>query len=516
MNYISLNKRQSDIHVCKKAMFIILLTSCILENILFFDENSIIVSVTSLLSLIIFNRVVFQLNVIRDFPISFFVLTNLFLFMYLPIPVTLLDGISVSHDMYNPTLTYLLQFLYYVMAIFAFSCAISNKTKIFKKTAFIYKMGFFQKITIPQLWILGFLGCIPRLLLMIAHTEFAAGLLSTLSYLMYAPIVILFMPLIGGYEASKMNKILAYCYIGFIMFLFIGSNARHLLITPLIIIIGCYVIKYFQSDALNSVFKLKNVILTILVLFIVSGPLSDVATAMVLVRSVRADVSFNELISETITMYQDKQALDIAKKMSVDELGKSATLSNNWDENYTSNVFLQRFCNYRVVDASIYHALRVDMPSVQMIKASIRQLEKLPPTPIPKLLFNINKDDPHFSAMDYLYAYSTHTAPHGMLRVGGDVGLGLSVFGIFYFIVQFLVYYLLFILLCSMAFRRNEMLVVSVFAICQLMDLFNLMTVHSGLIRHISFLIWGFWYNAILLIIVTKLVKMFSFKRESV
>lgn len=175
-------------------------------------------------------------------------------------------------------------------------------------------MGFFQKITIPQLWILGFLGCIPRLLLMIAHTEFAAGLLSTLSYLMYAPIVILFMPLIGGYEASKMNKILAYCYIGFIMFLFIGSNARHLLITPLIIIIGCYVIKYFQSDALNSVFKLKNVILTILVLFIVSGPLSDVATAMVLVRSVRADVSFNELISETITMYQDKQALDIAKK----------------------------------------------------------------------------------------------------------------------------------------------------------------------------------------------------------
>lgn len=202
--------------------------------------------------------------------------------------------------------------------------------------------------------------------------------------------------------------------------------------------------------------------------------------------------------------------------MSVDELGKSATLSNNWDENYTSNVFLQRFCNYRVVDASIYHALRVDMPSVQMIKASIRQLEKLPPTPIPKLLFNINKDDPHFSAMDYLYAYSTHTAPHGMLRVGGDVGLGLSVFGIFYFIVQFLVYYLLFILLCSMAFRRNEMLVVSVFAICQLMDLFNLMTVHSGLIRHISFLIWGFWYNAILLIIVTKLVKMFSFKRESV
>lgn len=513
MDYRTFTKRQLDILVCKRALLIILFFSCILENIFFFDGNSILLSITSLLSLFIFNKFVFKLNVIQNYPISFFVLSNLFLFMYLPIPVTLLDGISASHDMYNPTLTYLLQFLYYIITVLSFYCATRNKAKIYRKTKFLRRMGFYQKITIPQLWILGFLGCIPRLLLMMTRTEFAAGLLDTLSFLMYVPIIILFMPLIGGSEASKTKKILAILYIVFIMILLIGSNARHLLITPLIIIVGCATVKYFQSDSFNSVFKIKNVILIIVAFLVVSGPISDIATAMVLVRSLRGDVSFNELISETASLSQDKKALDVAKKMSVEELENGKTFSTYWDENYTSNVFLQRFCNYRVVDASIYHALRVDMPNTQMITASIRQIEALPPNPIPQLLFNINKYDNSFSPMDYLYAYSTHTAPYGTLRVGGDVGLGLSIFGFGYFIIQFFVYYFLFVLLSSMSYRQNGRLIVSIFAIAQLMELFNLMTVHSGLIRHICFLIWGFWYNAILLILITKIVKMFSFKK---
>ncbi|MEJ7663169.1 MAG: hypothetical protein WKG07_28345 [Hymenobacter sp.] len=72
---------------------------------------------------------------------------------------------------------------------------------------------------------------------------------------------------------------------------------------------------------------------------------------MVLVREQRHDISYVELISNTLEAATDKAAIERYRALNAaDESGVS------WDENYVSNIFLARFCNIKFNDLSLGRA----------------------------------------------------------------------------------------------------------------------------------------------------------------
>lgn len=499
-----LNNREKDIILIKKALITILISACILECIYYPTINSFLLSSTSLISLLLFNKFIFQLRTIQNSPIAFLAFSNLTLFMYLPIPVTLLDGNPADHDLKIPIITFSLQFLYYIIAVTAFYLAF-NKSRVKESylTRWLYNKKFFPNPTTKTLWVLGFIGCIPRLILLIANINIGAGFLSIISFFMYSPLIILFKPLIGGKKNTKRQKAAVILYFISIIVLLIGTNGRHYLITPIIIIAGCYFISYFQNTNAPSILTFKNIILSIVIFLFISGPISNLATAMIMVRNIRSDISFNHLITETLTLMNDTKAIKDFNITMMDRSENSSTL--DWNEHYVSNVFLERFCNYRVVDASIYHSIRVGWVNNLMIKKFTTDLLELPPTPIPQIFFGLDKSKKD-SQMDILYHLSSREPLSGGLRVGGDVGLGLSIFGVFYFLIEFFVYYVFFRILNSFLIRKQGKIIVSFFILIQLLEYFNLLTVHSGIVRHIGFILWNFWWTSLVLIIAYKII----------
>ena len=505
-------KNNDNIFIVKKVLFIILLISSIIDYIKYPTYNTFVLIIISFLSLWIFNSWVLKLENIRRFPIAVIAFLNIFFFMYLPIPITLLDNRPVDYNLFIPEITFPLQFIYYLITALAFKISINNVKSINSFRNLINKIGYFPKPTIGLLWILGLLGCIPRLILMFSDISSGLGTLSNLSVFMYSPILILFMPFWGRIECANKQRKLVYIYTILIIILLIGTNARHYMITPIIILCLLNMIKFFHSDKVSSIFSLKKIILVAISIFLLIGPAADIALAMVLVRSERNELSPIELADKTLQIYENKDELKTYRDKMV--FSKDDNLAYIWNENYVSNEFLARFCNYRVVDASIYHALKVGFFSNYMIGKFIDEILKLPPEPIPSMVFNVDKND-KFSQMDYLFAESTGTQPFFTLRVGGDVGLGLSIFGPF--LVQLFVYIWLFKLFASFTYLRNDgTLAISFFAALLLMDYFYTFTVHSGIIRHISTMIWSFWYNGIILIIIYKLIANIYFRGKKI
>lgn len=500
------NRRVEDIKIIKRAISLLLFISCFIEILVYPKITNVVLSFTSILSLIIFNKYIFRYDIIVKSPIAFLMFLNIQFFMYLPIPVTLLDGISADHDLLNPLTTFICQFLYYLISAVSFILAIrkvTNRNNRFTKQ--LKRIGFFSAPSVKFLWVLGAGGMVPRLILMVTPIEIGAGMLAILSFFMYSPILILFRPLLGCPKASPFHRKLVYFYIIGIVILLIGTNGRHYMITPILIFIAGSFTTYFLNQYKRSILTVKNIFIIITIFLIVSGPISNLATAMVIVRSLRSNISFEQLIQETWNTANNKEA--IKQYMLLQENIGDNVLRTSWNENYVSNVFLERFCNYRVVDATIYHANKVGWCDEIMINKFVNALMILPPTPIPDILFGVSKTDTEGSQMDVLYARSTHQPIAAGLIVGGDVGLGLSVFGLCFFIIQFVVYYWFFRLINSLVFRlKDGRIVLSMFTLIQFMEYFNMFTVHSGIVRHIGFLFWNFWWITFIIVFIYKLL----------
>ena len=164
--------------------------------------------------------------------------------------------------------------------------------------------------------------------------------------------------------------------------------------------------------------------LIIISVLVISGPASDMAIAMVVVRGERSSMTFSELLEKSVEVYQDKEQLTVYRNLKIDE--NKSNIDNHWNESYVSSPFLDRLCNYRVVDATIYHAQRVGYGNKAMLELYENNILSMFPGPIVHIFFpEIDKSKLNFSTMDKLYLLSANGVLGGY-KVGGDVGLGLA------------------------------------------------------------------------------------------
>lgn len=508
---------EGNLRTIKRVLGIIIIICALFELLLFPSIANAVGCLITWISYWLFCRFVLRTECIQNCPFSFIAFLQLFLFMYLALPCTLLDGNEMSHDLYNPIATYLWQFLYFFLATSSFYLAYGFSKRHRGVQNMLSKIGFFKAPNTTQLWLLAIIGWIPKLMLLNSQNSeeglSGAGTLSMFSFLIYAPIMSLFLPLLGGSEISKGAKKMIYLYAVFVSVMMIATNSRSQIIAVWFVIIFGFIIQYFYKRGDSSFLSPKRVFLYIVAFLIVTGPMSDMAFAMLLVRSDRSSYSFTGLLERTLEIYSDKDYMNKMKKLA--ETDEDQISSFDWNESYVSNIFLQRVTNYRVVDATIYHADKVGYGNATMFKEFCDRVEYMLPSPIIKIFDpSFNKDNYGYSAMDKLYSISNGGGLGGY-KVGGDVGLGLATFGYFYFPLMFIAYFILFYIFNNMVKIKNGSRIFPLLIMMMVYDyIFRRFDVAQGITKHITYILYSSYVSIIIMQIVINFTRRLSFLRK--
>ena len=502
-------KTISNIYVIKTSLWAIFVVSAVLEMIIFPSLSNLLGCVVTGISTWLFFANVFKIDVIRKRPISFIAFLQLFLFMFLPLPITLLDGKEMSHDLFIPMQTYLLQLLYFCICIWTFylSGKMRSSNKVYE---WLRHMGYFAKPTDKQLWILGIIGLFFRLFMMSKQgngEELAgAGTLNMFSVLIYCPICILFNPLLGKEQCSKKVTYIIYAYIAFLVVLLIATNSRSKMLSPLVVFAFCYLLKQIYTYRKTLWLSYRKMLLLIVSIFVLSGPAADMAIAMVVVRGERSSMSFGELLNKSIDVFKDKNQLKAYRKLMEEQ--EEGSVGAEWQESYVSSPFLDRLCNYRVADATIYHAQRFGYGSKDMLEEFGNRVMTMFPGPISNFFFpDIDKANLNYSPMDKLYFLSTRGGVGGY-KVGGDVGLGLATFGYIYFPICFLIYFFTFYIMDGVVAFSKDRPRFSIFTLISIyFTYFLIFQVGNGIFANTTFVLWNFWWAALWYCVVFKVTR---------
>lgn len=492
----------------------ILIFSGFMEMLLFPGWDNLVGVIVSIASFILYRAYVFKLGIIRKRPMSFVAFSLLILFMYLPLPVTLIDGNEMSHHLLNPITTYLLQFLYFVCCIIAFNLADRYRKSFRGFSKLLIRLGFYTTPSVAQLWILGGIGWFFKLILLSTQysgdgfNQAGRGTLSAFSILICAPLLIYFYPLFFGKTIRKAQKIIVVLYMVGMMILLVSTNSRNQVVLPLITFLLLYLMSLFYKR--NISISKSKLIVSLLIAFFVVGPLSDMAFAMLVARAQRQNTKFTSLLEKTFEVYNDKEKLYKLKSIAEKKIADSKTIqTSDWDEYYVSSVFLGRVCNYRVIDSSIYHAQRAGMPNGEMTDYFFSSLKIMFPQPIVDFLFgHIDKAKYAFSPQDKLLAVSRNNPVFKGYTVGGDVGLNLSMFGVLAFPLTIVVFFLEFVLSDLMSYRRYGKTYFSFIPLLSIYPTYFLkFQVSGGLLSHISYLLWGVPLTFIMIILICYFIK---------
>ncbi len=510
-------KSNSNISLIKSALWAVLWGSFVLEMAFFPSIENFIGCVVSVVSTWLYFRHIMQIEVIRRRVISFIAFLYPFLFMYLPLPATLLDGNEMSHDLVNPIETYFYQLLFFVCAIFAFHIGDVWATRSQGIYRILCKGGYYKAPTNTQLWILGAIGMVFKLTIVQnqygEETQAGLGSLSMFAIFLYSPICIMFRHLIDGTQCSAKMKKIVWGYMLFLSVFLISTNSRSQMLSPFVVWGMCYLMEKIYERKNGVWLTFKKAVVGIVAVLVIAGPVTDMGYAMVLVRGERSGISFSQLLDRSIETFMDKEKLRKAKLLDeqMAAMEKGSSVSSNWNEDYVSNLFLNRLCNYRVIDASIYHADRLGYGNERMLESFGKSLMIMFPGPIVKLLFGeIDKKELAYSPMDYLYYLNTGTGLGGY-RVGGDVGLGLATFGLFYFPFMIFIFALVFLILNSVArYVYGRAVLPFITLIVVYFSYFLKLQVAGGVIAQVCYVLWGFWWSTFWYLLVYKIVRMIT------
>lgn len=269
------------------------------------------------------------------------------------------------------------------------------------------------------------------------------------------------------------------------------GNSREALIHPL----GCFMILAFLNVVKQKT-NFKKFIYswkfpTLLLLFVVSiKAFTAVSDAMLANRGIRTDVSAVELMKLQMSAVN-------ASKNNVEEESLMSYFEG-WNETYVDNFLLNRYCNMRITDETMYLTMRLDgwntTGNDNMRAAFYTRLLSNLPTPVLRFLsIDIDKRNIQYSEGDYLYALATSSPVHMGYRVASHLALGLACFGMFYFPIQFVLLLLSFYLLDTIVLYKRDNILYSLAGLAIVFDLVGRFRNANGCVGDASYLVRGYW-----------------------
>lgn len=193
-----------NIEKIKRALLFVLILCAALEIFIFPSVANVIGVVVSILSTLLYFKYILCPNFYKAYPLLFLVSIILFGFMYMPLPATLIDGISMSHDMFNPEITFVLQFFYFIIFIMAVKSAARVSQHHRGLNRLLNRVGFYTVPSFSQTFLLAAFGWFfqfQRLFHQYSGEDIYVSNMGTyimFSVFIYSPLVNLFKDLLGG------------------------------------------------------------------------------------------------------------------------------------------------------------------------------------------------------------------------------------------------------------------------------------------------------------------------------
>ena len=317
-------------------------------------------------------------------------------------------------------------------------------------THFIFgPLGLLRAPSNFQLWILGLVGCAATIVSARTYTDaMEYGNVSGKFVLAYAPFAVapFFIPLraylFGTTNQSTGNWLSVSAYALLLIAVAMANNARATFSAGFLTLALTLLIAIVSGNlriTRKTIFSGALIASAAIPAF---ATLSDLATAMVIARDQRSNVSSLELIEITLTNFQDKALIEDRRRRD------AAILNGDYNENYVDNPIFARFVYTKFVDVNMTNALTLSEGQAQELRktAWARVLALLPTPVIQYFGIDVNKSELGFSSGD-IYSFIARGLELGGYTTGSEVPDGLTLFGPFFWpvlaifvLIQFIVY----------------------------------------------------------------------------
>jgi len=399
----------------------------------------------------------FGLNVehIRKHIFAWLMFLSMSMYRILPLFATLMEFKPISFHFQMPIETFIGETLLYLLSVGAFLLATKRKTYNTRFHSWLNKIDLYDTLPVSTIWFLGFIGVTSQLYILISHVEIGnifGKFFSTFVIFTQAPIILFFPTLYK--KNSKVifnNNPYLWIYLVMLVLMSFASNSRQGAIEPFgtfALLLGLVYLK--DARGASKVFARYKVGLVIAGLILIPL-LSDISVAILASRGIRSESGVWTMIVHTAKTCLDRQKMEELYRMKEASKGSgSERYSENWTEEYVDNFALNRYCNIRITDATLYYAEGIGWANPKMRENFDNSIIKLLPMPVLSAL-GVNVDKTRvMSPGDYLYyQYTQNRSYLGSMRVTSHLADGLATFGLLYFPIQFLLFWLCFLALDS-------------------------------------------------------------------
>jgi len=307
-----------------------------------------------------------------------------------------------------------------------------------RSTSLLERVGFFETPSTIQIWLIGAVGLAAQWYVFFKYPEVgqevtgqaADKFIQSLIPFSYAPFFIPVGKLFGNLERpSKKLYVVLLAYTIMLFAISIGRSSRGSFMFGFTGIAFTYALGLLLGVFKTKLFTFRNGVFAGILFWLLTGPMADLGTAMVLVRDQVETVSAPELIDLTFEAYGDKEAIR-ARRLE----DKTAGASNDWDEPYLDNIFAARFTNVKFSDMTLIQHEKIGDHDPDMLSYSIDYVLCALPDPFVKAL-NVDADKEAIYSIsfgDFIYLLGGGTGFPAGYRTGHFAGTGMTAFGWWY------------------------------------------------------------------------------------
>ena len=499
---------------------IIISVCIILEMLIWPSINNFVGCLMTTIAWIIFCKIGLNEKVIREHTFAWLVFLSMSLYRILPLIATMLEGNSIGYNFVVPLSTYCGETLLYLISALAFYLAINRNQSLQILKKILYNCGFYERTNKKALWILGIFGFIINIYTTTNYVEIGDVIGKTLvgfTFLQYAPILICFPILLGDNNYQKiiaLNKV-SVIYITILIIFSFAKNSREALLEPIGTFALLFFISYINTPRTHRrLINKKHIIVGLLSAFFLVPILSDISLAMIYNRQYRTNENRAELVIKTFDTFRDKKLMEELRLLKEkNEINAVKTESSKtWSETYVNNFALNRYCNLKVTDNTLYHAKKIGFANKQLFYDFWLEIVAILPAPILSFLdINYNKNI-RYSRGDKLKALSTNRHPFASFLVTSHLADGLLTFGYWYFPIEFLLFFIRFLFLDTFLLNHKGKIHYSIFGLITIFSFLAMFRNAGGCCDSLSYLLRGYWQEVILFIIVFISLKRISVK----
>lgn len=411
----------------------------VVQLVFFFHIQLLIALVAVIVAWMITLQLFLKPSTLNHFPLSSFLIIGFSSTQfYFPVFFTTLEGKPLTYNLDYVEEVFLHNILALLVLILSHLIYRAFAPGVIGSRPLASKIGLFDPPSATQLWIMGLIGVGATLYTyftsidVYSSTTGAPGdkFIQGLMPLTYAPYFILTYKLYGGRKPYGKKVFLFLAIFTIILFaVSIGRNSRAAFMFGFTSLALTYCLGLMIGIYKNKIFTVRTFALASIFVWLLTGPVADLGTAMVIVRGEREEIPASELVTLTLDAFSDKEAIRQRREQDRNELP-----DDGWDERYLDNVFTARFSNLKFNDLSLQQFYRLSEFDPDMLQYAQDYIVGALPDPLIKLFgFDVDKETIYgISTGDFIYLLAGGTGYPGGFRMGHFAGTGMAMFGWWY------------------------------------------------------------------------------------